>query len=49
MRANLAGKSNPFESVLDAIALLVERRHERSPGEDSRESAAIRTGNGRGV
>ncbi len=49
MRANLAGKSNPFESVLDAIALLVERRHGRLPGEDPQEVASLRAGNGRGV
>ncbi len=49
MRANLAGKSNPFEDVLDAIALLIERRHGRLPKEDPRERATLRTGNGRGV
>jgi nitrate reductase delta subunit len=49
MRANLAGKSNPFESVLDAIALLIERRHGRVPGEDPREAESLRAGNGRGV
>jgi len=48
MRANLAGKSNPFESALDAIALLVERRHGRLPGEDPQEVASLRAGNGRG-
>lgn len=47
MRANLAGKSNPFESVLNAITLLVERRYGRLPGENPRETAALRTGNGR--
>ena len=48
MRANLAGKSNPLEGVLDAIALLVERRHRPLPGEDAGD-AALRAGNGRGV
>ena len=49
MRANLAGKSNPFESVLNAIMLLVEQRHGRLPGENPREAAALRAGNGRGA
>ncbi|HYL79489.1 MAG TPA: hypothetical protein VEU07_01670, partial [Candidatus Acidoferrum sp.] len=49
MRANLAGKSNPFEAVLDAIALLVERRYGPLPGETPREAAALRPGNGRAV
>ncbi len=49
MRANLAGKSNPFEAVLDAIAVLAERRCERPPGQDPREAADLRPGNGRAV
>ncbi len=48
MRANLTGKSNPFEGALDAIALLVERRYGPLPGEDAG-YAALRAGNGRGV
>ncbi len=48
MRANLAGKSNPFEAALDAIALLVERRYGPLPGEDAGDEA-LRAGNGRGA
>lgn len=49
MRANLEGKSNPFESALEAIGLLVERRHGRSRGKDPQEAAAPLAGNGRGM
>ncbi len=48
MRASLAGSANPFEPVLGAIALLIERRYGCRPDMDLR-AAALRAENGRGV
>lgn len=44
MRAGLAGKANPYEAVLEAIALAIERRLARRAGGD-----ALPAGKGRGV
>jgi nitrate reductase delta subunit len=47
MRTGLAGKDNPFEPVLEAIARLVERMYAPPAGEDPQ--PALPAGNGRGV
>lgn len=48
MRLSLAGKDNPFEAVLEAITLLLERMAPGRPVKGPRESA-LPAGNGRGV
>ncbi len=48
MRASLAGKDNPFEAVLEAIMLLLERMVPGASVEEPRESA-LPAGKGRGV
>lgn len=49
MRTHLAGKSNPFESLLEAIVRLVAAMHGRSCGNGVREAAGVPADNGRGV
>jgi nitrate reductase delta subunit len=48
MRASLAGKDNPFDAVLEAVTLLVERRV-AGPSVEEPQEPALPAGNGRGV
>jgi nitrate reductase delta subunit len=49
MQTHLAGKSNPFESLLEAIAGLVTAMHGQSCGNGVRGAAGVPADNGRGV